>query len=136
MSKIEQCNLIELPKIYDVRGSLTFIEGSNTVPFDIKRIYYLYDIPSFAERGGHAHRNLKQLIIAISGSFDIEIDDGNNKKTYSLNKPNFGLLVHPYIWREITNFSSGAVCLVAASEIYDESDYIRQYDDLLKEIND
>lgn len=129
---ISDCKIIDLPKITDPRGNLTFIEGNRHIPFDIKRVYYLYDVPGGAERGGHGHRELQQLIIAISGSFDIILDDGFDKKRYYMNRPYYGLYVAPMIWREITNFSSGSVCIVLASTIYDESDYIRDYDQFLK----
>jgi hypothetical protein len=113
---------------------LTFIEGSRHVPFDIKRVYYLYDVPGGAERGGHAHKDLHQLIIAMSGSFDIVLDDGRNKKRIHLNRSYYGLYVCPMIWREMDNFSSGAVCLVLASNLYDEADYYRDYQKFLKAV--
>jgi hypothetical protein len=117
--------------IHDRRGNLTFIEHLNHVPFDFKRVYYLYDVPGGSERGGHAHRKLHQFIIAMSGSFDIVIDDGVNKERIHLNRSYNGLYLSPGIWREMDNFSSGSVCLVLASENYDESDYIRDYSDYL-----
>lgn len=129
---IHDCKLITLPKISDPRGNLTFIEGHNHIPFDIKRVYYLYDVPGGAERGGHAHRALQQLIIAISGSFDIHLDDGHERRTIQLNRSYEGLLVPTMIWREIDNFSSGAVCLVMASERYDEADYYRNHDEFVE----
>lgn len=125
---ISNCHLIDFPKISDPRGNLTFVEGSNHVPFDIKRVYYLYDVPGGAARGGHGHRELQQVIIAMSGSFDVVIDDGLEKKTYSLNRSYFGLYICPMVWREIVNFSSGSVCLVLASTVYDAADYYRDYD--------
>jgi len=128
---IEKCQLVDLPKIADTRGNLTFIEGGRHVPFDIKRVYYLYDVPGGAERGGHAHKDLHQLIIAMSGSFDIVMDDGRNKKRVHLNRSYYGLYVCPMIWREMDNFSSGAVCLVLASNLYDEADYYRNYQEFL-----
>ena len=131
---IEKCKLIDLPKIVEPRGNLTFIEGGRHVPFDIKRVYYLYDVPGGAERGGHAHKDLHQLIVAMSGSFDIVLDDGRQKKRIHLNRSYYGLYVCPMMWREMDNFSSGAVCLVLASNFYDESDYYRDYGDFLKAI--
>lgn len=131
MHTISDCRLIDLPVINDHRGNLTFVEGSRHVPFDIRRVYYLYDVPGGAERGGHAHKELHQLIIAMSGSFDIVLDDGREKKRIHLNRSYFGLYVCPMIWREMDNFSSGAVCLVLASNLYDETDYFRDYEDFL-----
>ena len=128
---LQSCQLIDLPKISDPRGNLTFIEGGHHVPFPIERVYYLYDLPGGAERGGHAHRGLHQLIIAISGSFDIVLDDGREKCRYHLNRSYYGLYVCPMIWREMDNFSSGAVCLVLASNPYDEADYYRDYEEFL-----
>lgn len=124
---LDHCRIIDLPKIYEPRGNLTFIEGNNHIPFDIRRVYYLYDVPGGAERGGHAHKALHQLIIAMSGSFDVVLDDGVDKKRFHLNRSYFGLYVCPMIWRELDNFSSGSVCLVLASNVYDESDYFRDY---------
>ncbi len=129
--KLKLCDKINLPKISDPRGNLTFIEAGRHIPFDIRRVYYLYDVPGGAERGGHAHKDLHQLIIAMSGSFDIHLDDGFEKKTVHLNRSYSGLYVCPMIWREIDNFSSGAVCMVLASDFYDESDYYRDYDAFL-----
>ena len=128
---LNHCKLIQLPKIADARGNLTFIEGARHVPFEIKRVYYLYDVPGGAERGGHAHKDLHQLIIAISGSFDIVLDDGLEKKRFHLNRSYFGIYVCPMIWREMDNFSSGAVCLVLASNLYDEADYYRNYSEFI-----
>lgn len=125
---IDNLELIEIPKIEDKkgRGNLSVIE-KDCIPFSVKRVYYLYDVPSNAYRGGHAHKNLYQFLIALSGSFDVVLDDGNQKTKITLNKPNKGLLIPNGIWRELENFSSGSVCLVLASEEYDESDYIRKY---------
>ncbi len=124
---LSNCHIIELPKIAEPRGNLTFVEGSNHIPFDIKRVYYLYDVPGGAERGGHGHKALHQLIIAMSGSFDVVLDDGYEKKRFHLNRSYNGLYVCPMIWRELDNFSSGSVCMVLASNIYEESDYYREY---------
>jgi hypothetical protein len=128
---ISQCKMVDLPRINDPRGNLTFIEGDIHVPFSIQRVYYLYDVPGGAERGGHAHRNLQQLIIAMSGSFDVVLDDGCSKQRFHLNRSYQGLYVCPMIWRELDNFSSGSVCVVLASNQYDESDYYRSYEDFL-----
>jgi dTDP-4-dehydrorhamnose 3,5-epimerase-like enzyme len=128
MTTIDDVRLIEVPKIHDTRGNLSVIEGS-TIPYEIKRVYYLYDVPSGSERGGHSHIEQHEFLIALSGSFDVILDDGNSKKTVTLNKPNFGLLIPPGIWRELQNFSSGSVCLVLASAVFDEADYIRDFDD-------
>jgi hypothetical protein len=132
MASLDQCRVIELPKITDPRGNLTFIEGNSQIPFDIKRVYYLYDVPGGAERGGHAHKNLSQLIIAMSGSFDVILDDGENKKRVHLNRSYQGLFVCPMIWRELDNFSSGSVCLVLASNLYSEDDYFREKHEFMR----
>lgn len=124
---LTDCRIIDLPKITDVRGNLTFIEGGRHIPFDIRRVYYLYDVPGGASRGGHGHKALWQLMVAISGSFDVLLDDGAGKKTFTLNRPFEGLVICPMIWRELDNFSSGSVCMVMASEVYDEADYFRDY---------
>ena len=126
-SSIFNCNVFELPKISNRSGNITSLNNSEELPFDVERVYYLYDVPSGVSRGGHAHHELYQYLIAASGSFDVVIDDGKNKKTVTLNRPNFGLLITPGIWRKIENFSSGAICLVLASLKYDENDYIRDY---------
>jgi len=126
--KIDQCRIINFPKIAEARGNLSFIEGNNHIPFPIKRVYYLYDVPSGATRGGHAHKVLEQIKIALSGSFDVVLDDGQNRKLFFLNRPHYGLYVPPGVWREIENFSSNSVALVLASFFYDESDYIRDYE--------
>lgn len=123
-------NLISLPKIEDPRGNLSVIE-KDIIPFEIKRVYYLYDVPSGAERGGHSHKSQKEFLIALSGSFDVILNDGKQEKTITLNKPNKGLLIGTEIWRELKNFSSGAVCLVIASDIFDENDYIRDFEEFL-----
>jgi hypothetical protein len=118
-------SLVSLPQVTEARGNLTFIEGSRHVPFEIARVYYLYDVPGGADRGGHAHRTLTQLLIALSGSFDVHTDTGSDRRTFHLNRANFGLLLPSMTWREIDNFSGGSVCLVLASAHYDEGDYIR-----------
>lgn len=122
---IDLCRVIDLPRIQDARGNLTFVEGGHHVPFDIQRVYYLYDVPGGAERGGHAHKALHQLIVAMSGSFDVVLDDGTRKLRVHLNRSYQGLYVCPMIWRELDNFSSGSVCMVLASNRYDEADYYR-----------
>ena len=128
MSPLDKCKIIELPKITDVRGNLTFIEGQRHIPFDIKRIYYLYDVPGGEMRGGHGHKVLSQLMIALSGSFEVTLTDGFEKQSFFLSKPFLGLLIAPMIWRELESFSSGSVCMVCASDYYDEDDYFRNYD--------
>jgi dTDP-4-dehydrorhamnose 3,5-epimerase-like enzyme len=132
---IEQCRIIELPKISDPRGNLTFVEANRHIPFDIKRVYYLYDVPGGSERAGHAHKQLQQLFIAMSGSFDIILDDGDQKTKYHMNRSYYALYVSSMIWRNLDNFSSGAVCMVLASEYYDESDYYREYQDFIEAVN-
>jgi len=131
-TSIDDIEIISIPKIIDDegRGKLSVIEKS-TIPFEIKRVYYLYDVPSDSFRGGHAHKNLIQFMIALSGSFEVKIDDGSNNKKVMLNKPNQGLLIPSGIWREMDNFSAGSVCLVLASEFFDESDYFRDYNTFL-----
>jgi dTDP-4-dehydrorhamnose 3,5-epimerase-like enzyme len=129
---VDICKIIRLPKIEDNRGNLTVVEKNDLFNFDIKRVYYIYDVPAGSERGGHAHKELHQLIVAVSGSFDVLIDDGYSKKIFKLNRPYEALYVCPLIWREINNFSSGSVCLVMASNKYDEIDYFRNYTDFLK----
>jgi hypothetical protein len=126
--RITKCKIIYLPKIEDVRGNLTFIEDNTHVPFEIKRVYYLYDVPGGESRGGHAHKGLKQFIIAANGSFDVILDDGYNRERFHLNRSYYGLYIPSMIWRELDNFSSGSVCLSLASELYDEEDYIRDYE--------
>jgi acetyltransferase-like isoleucine patch superfamily enzyme len=130
-SPLDDVRLIELPRITDPRGNLTFIEGGGHVPFEIRRVYYLYDVPGGAARGGHAHRQLEQLIVAASGSFEVVLNDGHEERRFSLNRSYFGLYVPRMVWRELENFSSGSVCLVLASQHYDEADYYRDYDEFL-----
>jgi len=129
---ISRCRIVDLPKISDPRGNLTFVEASQHIPFGIRRVYYLYDVPGGTERGGHAHKNLNQLIIAMSGSFDVTLDDGRGTKRYHLNRSYSGLYVCPMIWRHLDNFSSGSVCMVLASNHYNADDYYRDYDAFLK----
>jgi hypothetical protein len=124
---LEHCRLIELPRVADPRGSLTFVEGGRHVPFEIRRVYYLYDVPGGAERGGHCHKELEQVLIAMSGSFDVTLDDGTRRARYHLNRSYFGLYIAPMVWRELDNFSSGSVCLALASAPYNEADYYRDY---------
>jgi hypothetical protein len=131
---LDLCNIINLPKITDTRGNLTFVEGGNQIPFNIQRVYYLYDVPGGAQRGGHAHKELHQLIVAISGSFDVLLDDGVNKKRVHMNRSYYGLYICPMIWRELDNFSSGSVLMVLASNKYDETDYYRDYKDYKQEL--
>jgi hypothetical protein len=133
---INDCHLIDLPKIHDPRGNLTFVEGNRHIPFDIKRVYYLYDVPGGATRAGHAHKTLQQVLIAISGSFDVILDDGINQKTVHLNRSYYGLYIFPLTWRVIDNFSSGAVCLSIVSDFYDEDDYIRDHKEFLRVIGE
>ena len=133
---INVCRLIELPKFTDVRGNLTFVESWNHIPFEIKRTYYLYDIPAGSTRAAHGHKALHQLMIAVSGSFDVILDDGNEKITFHLNRPDVGLYISPMIWRDLNNFSSNAVCVVLASEFYDESDYYRKYTDFISAVKE
>lgn len=130
---IEDCKIFKLKKISDIRGNLTVIEGLRDVPFEIKRVYYTYDVPSGEYRGEHAHKTLKQLMVAVSGSFDVHLDDGISKKVVTLNRPYLGLYIAEMIWRYIDNYSSSAVSLVLASNFYQESDYIRDYDSFLRE---
>ncbi len=128
---IKDCKIVELPKIADPRGNLSFVEGGQHIPFDIKRVYYLYDVPGGSDRGSHAHKNLHQFIVAMSGSFDVVLDDGQQKQRFHLNRSYYGLYVSPMMWRNLDNFSSGAVCMVLASEHYEADDYIRDYDQFL-----
>jgi dTDP-4-dehydrorhamnose 3,5-epimerase-like enzyme len=130
MKKIPR--ILNLPKITDQRGNLTFIEGNRHIPFAVKRVYYLYDVPAGAMRGGHAHKQLEQFVIAASGSFTVVIDDGIKRRKFFLNRPHYGLYIPRMVWRELEDFSSGSICVVLASEEYDESDYYRSYKGFLK----
>jgi dTDP-4-dehydrorhamnose 3,5-epimerase-like enzyme len=129
MLQAESVHIIDLPKIIDNRGNLTFIEGNRHIPFKIERVYYLYDVPAGAVRGGHAHKKLHQFLIAASGSFTVIVDDGYKRKKFFLNRPHYGLYIPRMVWRELDNFSSGSICVVLASEEYDESDYYRDYNE-------
>ena len=129
---VYDCAIVELPQVHSIAGNITAIENNKNIPFSVKRIYYLYDIPGGEDRGAHAHKELQQFIVAASGSFDITINDGANKRTISLNHPNRALHLVSGIWRELSNFSSGAICLVLASKKYSESDYIREYKDFIE----
>lgn len=126
---VDDCRLLELPVVHNPQGNLTFIEGGTHVPFDIRRVYYLYDVPGGATRGGHAHRELQQLLVATSGSFEVVLDDGTKRRTVHLNRSHVGLYMPTMIWRELADFSSGSVCMVLASAPYEEDDYIRDYDE-------
>jgi len=143
IKNLKECNMkinnkgvqiISIPKIEERRGNLSVIEN-DTIPFDIKRVYYLYDVPTGSERGGHAHKNLQQFLVALSGSFDVVLNDGKEEQIITLNKPFEGLLINSGIWRELRNFSSGSICLVVASEVYIEDDYIRDFDEFIKYSN-
>lgn len=129
MANVYDCSLVELPRIASLSGSLTPVYGGTNIPFQIERVYYLYDVPGGEGRGGHAHRQLHQLIVAASGSFDVLLDDGTNRRVVQLNRPYYGLYLTNMIWRELLNFSSGGICLVLASAPYDESDYYRSYEE-------
>jgi hypothetical protein len=135
MYTVNDCKLIDLPRIQDPRGNLTFVEGGQHIPFDIRRVYYLYDVPGGSERGGHAHLALHQFVIAMSGSFDIVLDDGFEKRRVHLNRSYLGLYLPPMTWRELDNFSSGSVCMVLASEVYAESDYLRDYSEFMLRVH-
>lgn len=128
MTTTNDCLVLDITKVHDTRGNLSVIEG-NSIPFEMKRVYYLYDIPSGGRRGGHSHREQQEFLVALSGSFDVILNDGNSQKSVTLNKPNVGLLIPNGIWRELENFSSGSVCLVLASGLYAEEDYIRDFDE-------
>jgi dTDP-4-dehydrorhamnose 3,5-epimerase-like enzyme len=125
---LDDCRIVNFPKVTDYRGNLSFIEENNQIPFQIKRVYYLYDVPCGATRGGHAHKALHQVVISLSGSFDVILDDGYRKRTFFLNRPHYGLYIPPKVWRELENFSSNSVALSLVSEVYDELDYVRDYD--------
>ncbi len=128
-SSVFDCTIVTLNKNHQLKGNLTAVTNGDQVPFDVKRVYYLYDIPGGLNRGGHAHVALQQFVVALSGSFDITLDDGSSKRTFQLSRPNVGLLLPAGLWRELSNFSSGSICMVLASEEYDEADYIRNYQD-------
>ena len=134
-ASVNDCKVIDLPKIPDPRGNLTFVENKKHIPFEIKRVFYTYDVPGGESRAEHANIRTEQLIIAMSGSFDVVADDGKEKKRFQLNRAYYGLYVPKMIWRGIENFSSGAVCLVLASELYDANDYIREYEEFRKKIH-
>ena len=131
MTTVYDCGVLQLTKIFNTAGSLTVLENGSRIPFDIKRLYYIYDVKSGQDRGAHAHKQLEQCIVAVSGAFEVLLDDGQQKKVFSLDRPNIGLHVKPGMWRQLFNFSGGAVCLVLASHPYDEADYIRDYDAFL-----
>ncbi len=133
---VADCHLIDLPKVQDARGNLTFIEGERHVPFDIRRVFYLYDVPGGSTRAGHALRTCHQFIVSLSGAFDVVLDDGSEKQRFHLNRSHYGLYVTPLTWRELDNFSSNSVCLVLASEPYQESGYFRDYDSFLRAVRD
>ena len=130
-TSVFDCTLIEFPKNHTEKGNITAINNHIEIPFQVKRVYYLYDVPGGEERGAHAHKNLKQLIVAASGSFDLTVDDGSTKRTFQLNRPNMGVLMPAGLWRELHNFSSGSICLVLASDVYEVNDYIRDYKEFL-----
>jgi hypothetical protein len=132
----EVCRVINLKKISDPRGNLTFIEGGNHIPFEIRRVFFLYDVPGGAWRAGHALQTCQQFILAVSGSFDVIVDDGTERERFHLNRSYYGILIPPFIWREIDNFSSGSVCMALASELYNEKDYLRNYDLFLQAVKD
>lgn len=132
---IKDSKLITFPKIHDKRGNLTFIENIEHFQSKIARVYYIYDVPGGSVRGGHAHKENHEILISVAGSFDVVLDDGHQRKKYTLNRPYIGLYVPPLIWRELENFSSGSVCLVVASLVYDEKDYFRDYNEYLNEID-
>lgn len=129
---LSDCRIIVLPRVEDPRGNLSFVEGGRHVPFEIRRVYYVYGVPAGFGRGAHAHKRLEQLFIAMAGSFDVILDDGTQRRRHTLNRPDRGLYVAPMMWRELENFSPGAVCVVLASAPYDEADYLRDYGDFLR----
>lgn len=129
---LDQVQLINLPRIIDPRGNLSFVEGNKHIPFDIKRIYWIYDVPGGEMRGGHAYKTLCEFVVALSGSFDVVLDDGREKKTYSLNRSYYGLYIPNMVWRSLENFSTNSLCLIFASDFYDPNEYIRDYNDFLK----
>ncbi len=133
---IADCRLIDLPKIHDARGNLTFIEGERHLPFEIRRVFYLYDVPGGSTRAGHALRTCQQFIISLSGAFDVLLDDGAERRRFHLNRSHYGLYVTPLIWRELDNFSGNSVCLVLASEQYEPAGYLREYEDFLAAVRD
>lgn len=130
-TSVDDCKIIQLSKHHRPQGNLTVVENGKDVPFDVKRVYYLYDVPGGATRGGHAHRELSQLLVAVSGCFSVMLDDGHNQRVFQLNRSNVGIYIAPGIWRVLDDFSSGSVCLVLASERYDASDYINDYDEFV-----
>lgn len=132
ISSVYDCKVLDLGKKHQIKGNITVVENGSDIPFDTKRVYYLYDVPGGESRGGHAHKELYQLLVAASGSFSVILDDGTEKRTIILNRPYQGLLIVPGIWRTLDDFSSGSVCLVLASEKYDENDYIREYNDFIE----
>jgi len=129
--RLDRCRVIELPRLPDPRGTLTFIEGGRHIPFHVQRTYWIYDVPGGEVRGGHAYRTLEEFVIALSGSFEVELDDGEDRRTVLLNRSYYGLYVPALIWRQLKNFSTNSVCLIAASAVYDEGDYLREYPDFL-----
>jgi hypothetical protein len=133
MADVAYCRFVPIPKISDERGSLSFLQPGPVLQFDIRRVYYLYDVPPGGERGAHGHRALRQLMIAVSGSLEVECDDGRHRKIFRLDSPDRGLYICPMIWRRLSNFRPGTVCMVLASDVYDEKDYFRNYGDFLAE---
>ena len=133
---LADCRLIDLPKVNDARGNLTFIEGERHLPFEIRRVFYLYDVPGGSTRAGHALKSCQQFLVALSGAFDVLLDDGVEKQRFHLNRAHFGLYVAPLVWRELDNFSGNSVCLVLASEAYEPAGYLREYRDFLAAVRD